>query len=196
MVYNRKAISPWSVEREAGIESATVDSNIEVPQYLQPVVDTGFIDEKGFWKGNKSSDKDFIALQLDEAIADGGEILTPSPNADGTWPLDMTGYSDIFLAIKPTNGGNYNLAALMASGGLSFANLSPVNAAAVLKGNSSFVPSTAENLFVDGSEALTADVWNIFSIQNRLKNQKLLMFGITNNSGGISTIESAFMRLV
>ena len=59
---------------------------------MQPVLDTGFVDEKGDWKGAKSSDKDFIALQTDEAIANGGTFVTPSENPDGTWPLDMTGY--------------------------------------------------------------------------------------------------------
>jgi len=192
----RKAYTPFSTSSEAGVTAAPVEGFIDVTQDVRPIIDTGFVDSKGRWIGHVTSDKTFNIYQKDEEIANGAEIITPSQNADGTWPLDMTGYSDIFLAIKPTNGGNYNLAALMGPDALSFANLSPVNAGAVLKGNSSFVPSTAENLFVDSSEALTADVWNIFSIQNRLKNQKLLMFGITNNSGDISTIESAFMRLV
>jgi len=193
MVYNRKAISPWSVEREAGIESATVDSNIEVPQYLQPVVDTGFIDERGFWKGNKSSDKDFIAFQTDEAIANGGTIITPSENADGTWPLDMTGFTDVQIAIKPTNGGNYAIEAVM--GPDRYANLSPVDAAALLWGAGIFGNDLAYR-FRDTSQALTADVWNIFYIEGRLQNQKLLQFKIVNNSGDISTIETAFLRVV
>ena len=92
MVRNRRGLAPWSLSREAGIESATVDGTIEVPQYVQPVLDTGFVDEKGDWKGAKSSDKDFIAFQTDIGIANGAEILTPSSNADGTWPLDMTGF--------------------------------------------------------------------------------------------------------
>ena len=36
----------------------------------------------------------------------------------------------------------------------------------------------------------TADVWNIFYIQGRLADQKLLQFKITNNSGGSSDIEN------
>ena len=113
MVRNRKGLAPWSLAREAGIESATVDGTIDVPQYVQPTIDTGFVDEKGDWKGTKSSDKDFIALQTDPAIANGGAILTPGVNPDGTWPLDMTGYKDIFLAIKPSNGGNVSMQAVM-----------------------------------------------------------------------------------
>ena len=46
MVRNRKGLAPWSLAREAGIESATVDGTIEVPQYVQPTLNTGFV-EKG-----------------------------------------------------------------------------------------------------------------------------------------------------
>jgi len=52
------------------------------------------------------------------------------------------------------------------------------------------------NLFNDPAESLTADVWNIFIIHGTLKNQKLLQFKLTNNSGGSSDIETAFMRIV
>jgi len=198
MVYNRKAISPWSVERKAGIESATVDSNIEVPQYLQPVVDTGFIDEKGFWKGNTSSDKVFIALGSEPGIANGAHILAPSVNPDGSWPLDMTGYSNIHVAVRPTNAGNYACIAVMGPDSNSFANLDPVDAAATLLfiSPSRTVDQDLAAIFSDGTIAMTADVWNIFTIQGRAKDQTLLQFKITNNSGGSSDIETAFMRLI
>ena len=137
----------------------------------------------------------FIAFQTDLGIANTATILTPSSNPDGTWPLDMTGYSDLFLALKPTNGGNYGIIAAM--GPDVFANLSPVNAAADLRGNNpQQAPQDFTDLFSDTSEAMTADVWNIFYIEGILKNQKLLRFKITNNSGGSSDIETAFMRLV
>jgi len=200
MVRNRKGLAPWSLAREAGIESATVDGTIEVPQYVQPVLDTGFVDEKGDWKGAKSSDKDFIAFQTDLAIANGGTILTPGVNGDGTWPLDMTGYKDIFLAIKPTRGGTYAIEAVMGPDALSFANLNPVDAAAGLKWT--WPVDTAGTVTVfqpalsDSSESLTVDVWNIFAIVGRLANQKLLQFQITNNAGGNADIETAFMRIV
>jgi len=197
MVRNRKGLAPWSLAREAGIESATVDGTIEVPQYVQPTLDTGFVDEKGNWKGVKSSDKDFIAFQTDLAIANGGTIITPGINPDGTWPLDMTGYSDVFIAIKPTNGGNVRIEAVMGPDSLSFANLTPVDAAKPLIGNrAQATPSDLEALFDDGATSLTADVWNIYPIVSNLAGQKLLQFKITNNSGGNSDIETAFMRIV
>ena len=135
MVRNRTGLAPWSLSREAGIESATVDGTIEVPQYVQPVLDTGFVDEKGNWKGIKSSDKDFFAFLTDLGIANGATILTPDVNPDGTWPLDMTGYNSIFVAINPSNGGNYAINAVMGPDAVSFANLSPVDAATLLQGN-------------------------------------------------------------
>ena len=197
MVRNRKGLAPWSLAREAGIESATVDGTIEVPQYVQPTLSTGFVDEKGDWKGSKSSDRDFIAFQTDAAIANGGTILTPGVNGDGTWPLDMTGYRDLIIALKPSNGGNCAITAVMGPDSLSFANLNPVNAASNLRGNNLGVtPTGMDNLLIDAAENLTADVWNIFYITGQLKNQKLLQFKIVNNSGDISTIETAFMRIV
>ena len=52
------------------------------------------------------------------------------------------------------------------------------------------------NLYVDTAETLVADVWNIFMIESRLANQKLLQFRITNNSGGPSNIQFATLRVV
>jgi len=195
MVRNRRGLAPWSLAREAGVESATVDGTIEVPQYVQPTLSTGFVDEKGDWKGTKSSDKDFIALHIDEAIANGGTILTPGVNPDGSWPLDMTGYNDIFVAVKPTNAGNYEIASVMGPDSNSFANLSPVDAATGLRGNRGFDQGFSD-LLIDSADSLTADVWNIFLLSNNLHDQKLLQFKIVNNSGDISTIETAFMRIV
>jgi len=196
MVRNRKGLAPWSLAREAGIQSATVDGTIEVPQYVQPVLDTGFVDEKGDWKGQKSNDRDFIAYNKEEGIANGGTALFPSVNADGTWPLDMTGYSDLIIALMPSTGGNFKIEAVMGPDSNSFANLSPVNAAAVLKGTTLQGDFQLGQVLVDSAEALTNDVWNIFMIQGRLANQKLLQFKLTNNTGGASDIEVTFRRLV
>jgi hypothetical protein len=191
--YNRKAIAPWSTEREQGIESATVDSNIETPQYLQPVVNTGTIDLNGNWIGVRTSDKLFTIDATFEAIANGGTILAPQ-KADHEY-IDMTGFKDLLLAIKPSNGGNYAMQSVMGPSTYSFANLTPIDAASGIEvlyaGNNSF------NVGVDDSaEPATADVWNLYYIQNRLSNQKLLQFKITNNSGGESNIDFAYLRMV
>jgi len=198
MVYNRTGYAPWSLTRAAGVQSATVDGTIEVPQYIQPTLDTGFVDEKGNWKGNKSSDETFNIRSVDEAIPNGTAILTPTTNADGSWPLDMTGYNHVMIAIKSTAGGNYAIQSVMgpqdADGG--FGGLTPVDPAVgievVYAGNNGF------NIGVDdGVEVVAADVWNFYMVLERLTGQKLLQFKITNNSGGeAAKIETAFMRLV
>jgi len=200
MVQKREAYAPWSLTREAGVESATVNGDIEVPQFIQPTLNTGFVDEKGDWKGLKSSEEQFHSFGKDEAIANGASILAPQIASGTIWPLDMTGYTDLFIAIKPTNGGNCRIDAVMGPNDLSFANLKPVHPAAELQGtiDASYAggAATMTALFSDSVETLSADVWNIFIIGRRLRGQKLLQFQITNNSGGESDIETAFMRLV
>jgi len=197
MVEKREAYAPWSLTRKAGVQSATVNGDIEVPQFIQPVLDTGFVDENGDWKGSKSSEEQFHSFAKDEAIANGATILAPQIASGSIWPLDMTGFNDVQIAIRPSNGGNYNVTAVMGPADLAYANLRDVNAAATLKSSTlQGANPTFDNIIVDTSESLTADVWNIFMIMGRLKDQKLLQFSITNNSGGESDIETAFMRLV
>ena len=194
MARNRRGLAPWSLAREAGIESATVDGTIEVPQYVQPVLDTGFVDEKGDWKGVKSSDRDFSYFSKDEAIANGGSVDAPADI--GT--LSMVGFNDIQIAIRVSNGGNFAIEAVMGSDGsasLPYYNLHPVDAAALLQGNL-YSKQEFQNLFRDTSQTLTVDVWNIFYLEQALKNQARLGFKITNNSGDVSDIETAFLRLV
>lgn len=197
MPYERTGFAPWSLTREAGVQSATVDGTVQVPQYIQPTLNTGFIDEKGNWKGVKSSDENFIAFTKDESIGNGDDILTPTTNPDGTWPLDMTGYKNMFLAINPTQAGNYAIKAIMGPDTVSFANLSPVAAGENLRG---FAPTMAsvrlDDLLNDPADSLTANVWNIFYIKDNLAEQKLLQFKITNNTGSTGNIECAYMRIV
>ena len=193
MVYNRTGYAPWSLTREAGVQSATVDGTIEVQQYIQPTIDTGFCDEKGNWKGIKSSDEQFIGLTTAEGIANGGEVLFP--DTVNIVSIDMTGFNDIFIALKPSNGGNYAITSVMGPDTTPFANLTPVAAARSLKGTDGIIGSLSQ-LFNDTAEDCQSDLWNIFSIKSVLSNQKNLQFKVVNNSGGSSNIEFGFMRLV
>jgi hypothetical protein len=195
MVQKREAYAPWSLTRKAGVESATVNGDIEVPQFIQPTLDTGFVDEKGDWKGRQSSEEQFHSFAKDEAIANGATILAPQSASGTIWPLDMTGFNDLQLAVRPTSGGNYAFEAVMGPADFAYSNLRDVNAASSLRGNQIGASSLSDLLF-DSADSLTADVWNIFYIKDQLRNQKLLQFKITNNSGSESTIETAFLRLV
>ena len=192
MAYNREGYAPWSLTRKAGVQSATVNGDIEVPQYVQPVLDTGFVDEKGDWKGTKSSDETFFTSDKAQAVANGANVLFPN-TADRDF-IDMTGFQNLFIAILPTNGGNFAVTAVMGPQTQSFANLTPVNATATLKG--AIDRNDMDTALVDSAEAMTADVWNIFYIGNRVQNQKLLQWNIVNNSGGNSDIDFAYLRIV
>jgi len=188
--YNRKAIAPWSTERLQGIESATVDSNIETPQYLQPVVHTGVINKDGNWIGNVTSDRLFTIDATHEGIANGGATLSPQAQPDR---IDMAGYSSLFVAIKPSNSGNFKIESVMGPDTNTFANLTPVNAASGLKKIN--VGQNAFALAVDDSAEALAAVWNIFVIYDVLAGQKNLQFKITNNSGAESDITFAYLRV-
>ena len=196
MVYNRTGYAPWSLTREAGVQSATVDGTIEVPQYIQPTIDTGFIDIKGNWKGVRSSDEVFIGLTTAEAVGNGAEALFPDTNDFPS--INMTGFSDLLIALKPTRGGNLATTAIMGPDTTPFANLTPVDAGGVLRGASLPQNSTADlqPLFEDAAQDAPVDVWSIYILQGVVAQQKNLQFKVVNNSGGNNTIEFGFMRLV
>jgi hypothetical protein len=191
-----KTITPFSTRAKEGATDSPLGDFVSVDQTIMSTAQAGFFDRAtGKLTGIIGSEQSFNIMQTDLAIPNTGEILTPSVNNDGTWPLDMTGFNSLFIAIKPTNAGNYKIEAVMGPDSNSFANLSPVNPASLLYGNL-YNKQEFQKLFGDNAESLTADVWNIFYIEQVLQNQKLLQFKITNNSGGASDIETAFMRLV
>ena len=191
MPYERTGYAPWSLTREAGVQSATVDGTIQVPQYIQPVLDTGFVDEKGNWKGVKSSDETFFIVDPSGSIASGANVLMPN-TADKDF-IDMTGFVNLFFAVKPTIAGNYTFEAVMGPDTHSYANLNPVNAAATIKG----AHGSAD--FTDACKAVNtvcgANVWNVFSVTERLAGHKLFQIKVINNSGSTSNIDFAYMRI-
>jgi hypothetical protein len=195
MAYERTGYAPWSLTREAGVESATVDGTIKVPQYCQPTLDTGFVDEKGNWQGRKSDDRNFIGITKADGIANGGVALFPDTNSFPS--VNMTGFNDIIIAIKPSSGGNYAIKAIMGPDTTPFANLTPVNSGATLQGAvDSRLDQKITDIFNDDVVGLDGDVWNIYYVKDRLLNQKNMQFKLTNNSGGASNIEFGFMRMV
>ena len=197
MVYNRTGYAPWSLTREAGVQSATVDGTIEVPQYIQPVLDTGFVDINGNWKGVRSSDETFTIDTAHENTPNSAAVLVPQKQPDR---IDMTGYKDLFIAILTSQTGNCAIDAVMGPDTNNFANLTPVNSGTALRGSLPTASATGGNvmnlIFNDNAEALTGDVWNIFPIYASLAGQKNLQFKITNNSGSTADITFAYLRVV
>jgi len=197
MERKRKVYAPFSQTSEAGVTQTPVEGYIDVNQTIYPIVNTGVVNEKGQWVGVKASDSEFIGITKNEAIADGGDILVPTGAKENDNKIDMTGYTDLFIAMKPTRTGNYRFAAVMAPDTIPFANLSPTNAGNELRGNiAQSAPADFEFLFLDSAESCAADKWNIFIIGSVLREQKNLQISIVNNSGGISDMEFAYMRLV
>ena len=193
-----KDFAPWSAETAQGIKTDPVDSNIDVKQQVVPALTVGTINAKtGEWTGVLESDTAFLIDAIHEAVGNGGEVLSPQAHPDF---IDMTGYTKIYIAIKPSNAGNVAIKAVMGPSDKYFANLQPVNAGENLRGsNPSATGNAISDLFSDAAESLTADVWNIFIIgatNNELIDQKLLQFKITNNSGGPSNIQFAYLRVV
>jgi len=193
-----KTITPFSTRAKEGATDAPLGDFVNVDQNITSVADVGHYDiNTGRLTGVPTSDRVFIAYEKQDEIANTGVIIAPSANADGSWPLSMVGYNDIALAIKPTNAGNYATVATMGPDSNTFMGLTPVNASATLKGNRTGTDTANfQDLLIDSADALTANVWNIFIIRDVLSNQDLLQFKITNNSGGISNIETAFVRFV
>ena len=71
----------------------------------------------------------FKIFGKDEQVPDGSLILVPTGNADPDNFIDITGFEDILIALRVSNGGNYKIDAVMGSDVYSFANFSPINAA-------------------------------------------------------------------
>jgi hypothetical protein len=188
----RKTNSPWGSAYKEGLPSTAVNDRVVVDELLYPSVNTGVIDvATGQWEGITTSDKTFTIDAIHESVANGAAVLSPQATPDY---IDMTGFCDIAIAIKPSNGGNLAISAVMGPDSNAYANLSPVNAATSLRGTSA-AQNDMNPLFNDTSESCAAGVWNIFILQERMSNQKLLQFKLTNNSGGVSNIEFAYMRL-
>ena len=191
----RKVYAPFSQTSEAGVTQTPVEGYIDVSQMIYPTVSTGVVNEKGQWAGVKSDDDDFLILGTELAVPDGQVILAPAGDPDF---IDMTGFRSMFIAIKPSRSGNIKIQAVMGPDTNRFANLSPVNPAQDLKGSNIFGNGGDDftNLLNDSAENCDADVWSIFYIQNSLAGQKNMQFKLTNNAGGNSDIQFAFMRLV
>ena len=190
----RKVYAPYSTTGEQ-VGQTPVEGYVDVKQEIQPTILTGELGKDGEWSGVIVSDKNFTIDAEHLEIANGAAVLSPQ-KSDHEY-IDMTGFNDLFVAFKVSNGGNFAITAVMGPDTYPYANLSPVNPATFLRGNAAQAsPDDFENIFQEGAQSMTANVWNIFSINGILSNWKLLQFQITNNSGGNSDIQFASLRVV
>jgi hypothetical protein len=189
MTEKRRGYAPYSLTRKAGVQSATVNGDIDVIQEVRPTINAGFLDEVGNWKGQQSSDDRFIDLQTDLAIADNAEILSDKV-------IDMYGYSRFNIAIQPSRAGNYTFELIL--GGTTddgYLNLKPINtnfsARATIRTDSA---TNAFTTLLNDQETIAADVWSVYQV-NDVGDFKLKL-KVTNQSGGNSNIQTAIQRLV
>ena len=190
---NRKSNSPWGSSYKEGLPSTAVNDTVDIDQNVRATITTGVIDvATGQWEGIKVSDSQFIGITLHPGIPNTG--VTLSPDTTSFPSINMKGYKDIFIAIKPTNGGNYATNAVVGPVEVAFGGLTPVNSGVDLRG--CVRRNDFDSILIDSADSLTADVWNIFVIQDQLKDQENFQFKVVNGSGGNSDIEVAFMRVV
>jgi hypothetical protein len=188
-----KTVTPFSSRAKEGATDSPLGDFVEVKQAITSTASAGFYDENGKLTGNISTDRQWKGFSFEVAVPNGQVVLVPGGDPGF---IDMSGFSDIFIAIRPSRGGNVAITAVMGPDTNSFMGLEPIAAANTLRGNVyTDNTTTTENLFNDAAESLSADVWNIFCIQGRLKDQKVMQFKITNNAGGDSNIDFAYMRI-
>ena len=186
----RKVYAPYSTTGEQ-VGQTPLEGYVDVAQAIYPAVNTGQIGKDGEWTGVTTSDRTFNIDTTHPAIANTGDVLVPQKQPDF---INMTGYKDMFIALLVSNGGNYAITSVMGPETNPFSNLTPVAAARSLKGTRA-EGQLFSDLLVDTAEDCQTDLWNIFFIGGNLRGQKNLQFKITNNSGGISNITFAYMRL-
>jgi len=193
---NRRSNSPWGSSYKEGLPSTAVNDTVDIDQNVRATISTGVIDVRtGQWQGIRLSDEQFLIDATHESIANGATVLSPQAQPDR---IDMTGYVDLFIAIKPSNGGNYAIKGVMGPTTNMYANLTPLDSNTLLKGSNALEGQGDDfnSLLSDSTQALTADVWNIFYINASFKDQKNLQMQIINNSGDISNIEFAYQRVI
>jgi len=195
MPYEREGYAPWSLTREAGVQSATVDGTIKVPQYVQPTLSTGFVDEKGNWQGSKSNDEVFIGFTKALAVANGAIALFP--DTDNHPSINMEGFRHLQFVAKSSNDGAFRIDAKTGPDTVKCLNVTLTSGADMkLAGIGDPANDTgfADTLY-DASENLTSG-FRIFTVYDRLKDIPNMQIFLTNNTGGDADVEFAFRRLV
>ena len=190
----RRTNSPWSKTYKEGLPTTAVDDHVNIDRAVSGTITTGVIDSAtGQWKGITTSDEAFTIDAVHEAVPNGATVTSPQGAGNA---IDMTGFSTLQIAIKGSQGGNHTITACQA-GEVYYANLTPPDGGANLRGQGDWYASSDFENLSSGTESLTADVWNIYTIINRVKDQKTIAFKITNSTGSEeATLQFAYLRVV
>jgi len=194
----KRTNSPWSKTYKEGLPTTAVNDHVNIDQNVNATITTGVIDSiTGQWQGITVSDSAFTLDAVHEAVPNGATVTVPQGEG---YAIDMVGFSDLFIALKGSEGGAHAITAVM-GGDVYYMNLTPPIGGATLRGTyDQLYPAASAKmhaLFDDDEETLTADVWNIYVIGGRLANQKILNFKLTNNTGSEeATLQFAYLRVV
>jgi len=192
MALRRKGSAPWSLTKDTGLSDAPISGSPFVEgDEVKPVIDAGYIDEKGLWQIKGSNDTAFTFQDPSQALAAG---------ADMEFPVDMLQHETMILAIVDTSGNTINIDIIannpttLSGPYAPFATLG-VNGAYNWKWNGyRGGDGTLEHILVDTNEVLAA-TWQFWKIINLHGTQVRLV--IHNNDGSnTGTISTAYMRLV
>jgi len=196
MALRRKGSAPWSATKEAGLSDAPVSGNPFVEgDEVKPVIDAGFIDEKGLWQISPSNDSAFTFQDPSQALAAG---------ADMEFPINMLNHEMLILAILDSSGNDINIDLIVKNPTTLSGPYTPftdvgVNGAFEWKLNVRPIPgapstATMGAILIDTNEAL-ANTWQFYKI-TYLRGTQIRMLIHNNEGADAGTISTAYMRLV
>ena len=187
----RRTNSPWSKTYKEGLSTSAVNDHVNIDQNVSATITTGVIDSvTGQWKGIIVSDEAFTIDAVHEAVPNGATVTSPQGAS-----IDMTGFKTLQIAIKGSQAGNHTMTAAQ-GGDVYYANLTPPDGGATLRGNGDWYAAADFEDLTSSTNSLSANVWNIYTIINRLQDQKTLQFLLTNSTGSEeATLQFAYLRV-
>ena len=191
MALRRKGSAPWSLTKETGLSDAPVSGSPFVEgDEVKPVIDAGFIDEKGLWQINPSSDTAFTFQDPAQALGPGGDL---------DFNVNMLNHDILILAVLDSSGNNINVdfygknPTTLSGPYTPFADVG-VNGSFGWELNKNTNSGSLADIVADGNEdfAATWQFWKFYQLRGTQ-----IRFLIHNNEGvNAGTISTAYMRLV
>ncbi len=174
----RKAYAPFSLITESGVTNAPVEGYIDVNQEIQPIINTGTVNENGVWTGIKSSDAEFIDIQTDIEIINDQTIISNNN-------ISMAGFSHIQVGLFTTYAAGNGVRMECVHPADSYLNLTPSVGEGSRQSIASGPAATTTTFYSaldDSANALSANNWVVYTIYDRLKDLEF-KFKFTNKTG-------------
>jgi len=191
MALRRKGSAPWSLTKDTGLSDAPVSGSPFVEgDEVKPVIDAGYIDGKGLWQINPSSDAAFTFQDPAQALAAG---------ADMEFPVNMLNHDIMILAILDSSGNAINVDIIARNPTTLSGPYTPfsdvgVNGAESWRMNKNPTGGTMHFILEDTSEDLAA-TWQFYKLF-QLRGTQIRLLIHNNEGANAGTISTAYMRLV